>query len=219
MGNRGASRPQEVRRKCSAPLTSLSGGYALARSAGGKTIKACVHRHGHGLYTGKCAKHDKKLVWNQAGPQGSPGQQGIQGPPGPQGPGARTLTFAATGSGAPSATKLGNAGPWTLSADCARPTATSTSVRLFIQGPSGRIDGTETTSTGTATAVSLPLAAHSSPSLAFAVNSPSTTQAVVGLQLSWQPSSGTPVATTIALAATGGATNSCHLSAVVTPTS
>ena len=39
-------------------LLAAGGGYAVASSSS-KKITACVHKHGRGLYTGKCAKHDK----------------------------------------------------------------------------------------------------------------------------------------------------------------
>jgi hypothetical protein len=69
-------------------LLLAGGGYAIASAAGG-TITACVHKHGGGLYVGRCARHDGRLTWEKAGPRGPQGQTGSQGPQGPQGlPGA-----------------------------------------------------------------------------------------------------------------------------------
>jgi hypothetical protein len=63
-------------------VLAAGGGYAIA--SGGGTIHACVHKHGRGLYVGKCAKHDGKLSWNIQGPHGATGATGSQGPPGVQ---------------------------------------------------------------------------------------------------------------------------------------
>lgn len=72
-----------------------SGGYALA--SGGGTITACVH-HGTGaLYVKhKCEKSDKKLTWNQVGPQGSTGAGGPMGPAGPISPSSGFTSYNAS---------------------------------------------------------------------------------------------------------------------------
>jgi hypothetical protein len=72
-------------------LLAAGGGYALA--SGGGTIKACVTKGSNVLYTGHCAKGDKKLSWSKVGPQGKQGPQGfqgIQGAAGVQGPRGNT---------------------------------------------------------------------------------------------------------------------------------
>jgi hypothetical protein len=69
------------------------GGYAIASGSTG-TIKACVHRHGGGIYLGHCARHDRKLSWNTVGPQGKPGPQGRPGQTGQPGPAGSALAYA-----------------------------------------------------------------------------------------------------------------------------
>jgi hypothetical protein len=71
-------------------LVAVGGGYALG-SSGHLLITVCVHKHGGGLYVGRCARGDKKLQWNKLGPQGQPGNTGAQGDPGPAGPFPSTL--------------------------------------------------------------------------------------------------------------------------------
>lgn len=67
----------------------LVAGGGLALAGGGRTIKACVHKGSHALYTGRCRKGDKKLTWNTAGPRGPAGATGATGPQGSAGsPGA-----------------------------------------------------------------------------------------------------------------------------------
>jgi hypothetical protein len=65
-------------------LLLAGGGYAIAGGSG--TVKACVHKHGRGLYVGRCAKHDRKLTWSIQGLPGSPGPRGATGATGAQGP-------------------------------------------------------------------------------------------------------------------------------------
>jgi hypothetical protein len=95
-----------------------------------------VQHKGGGLYSsGKCAKHDKRMTWNVAGPQGQPGPQGPTGPSGqrgpagpqgqrgatgPQGPGAAEYTYDSTAPAAtPQNTQLGPAGPFSeLAGSC-----------------------------------------------------------------------------------------------------
>jgi outer membrane protein assembly factor BamB len=69
----------------SALLVAGSGAWALASSSDG-TITVCVSHHGGGLYKARrCAKHDRKLKWNRAGPKGDAGPKGATGPAGAPG--------------------------------------------------------------------------------------------------------------------------------------
>jgi hypothetical protein len=65
-------------------ILACGGGYALAGATGG-TVTACVHRHGGGLYLGRCARHERKLRWNLLGPAGQNGTAVVPGPTGPSG--------------------------------------------------------------------------------------------------------------------------------------
>ncbi len=141
----------------SAPLTA-----ALA----GRLRRISPHKHGGGLYTGKCAKHDKKLTWNTtgpAGPAGATGKTGATGATGPQGPGARALVFNGAGTPAPTATSLGTAGPYGLSAECIEPAVprTTTTTRLLEVGPAATLDGLQMVGTA-GRALSLAYPAHPS---------------------------------------------------------
>jgi hypothetical protein len=201
-------------------LLAAGGGYAIA-SGSSKKITACVHKHGGGLYTGKCAKHDKKLTWNTtgpAGPAGAAGKTGATGATGPQGPRATTFPFNGAGTAAPTATSLGTAGPYSLSAECIQPSAGTTTTRLLEAGPAMTIDGFDMVTTG-AHALSLAFPAH--PVLAALVSAVSTTTTPVPAyyHLLLLPSSGTPVDLQITLSAVGGATNTCHASVVAIPAS
>jgi hypothetical protein len=74
---------------CAIAIAAATGvAYAAASSHG--TISVCLRHSGGTLYKAKkCAKHDKKLTWNQQGPSGSQGPKGktgARGPTGPQGP-------------------------------------------------------------------------------------------------------------------------------------
>jgi hypothetical protein len=54
--------------------------YAMA---GDKSVSACVHQRGGGLYEAKkCAHGDTKLQWSSTGPQGPAGPRGATGTPG-----------------------------------------------------------------------------------------------------------------------------------------
>jgi hypothetical protein len=83
------------------------GGYAIASSGG--TINACVHKHGGGLYIGRCARHDAKLSWNIQGPQGLQGPIGPRGPQGPQGSQGTQGPKGDTGQTGPAGTAVGYA--------------------------------------------------------------------------------------------------------------
>jgi hypothetical protein len=66
-------------------LVGGSAAYALAGSRA-KTITVCVRHKGGTLYEAKkCAKRDKKLSWNQRGPQGLQGSTGASGASGASG--------------------------------------------------------------------------------------------------------------------------------------
>lgn len=60
-------------------LAIVLAGSALASSSQ-KTITACVHHRGGGLYLGRCARGDQTLSWDQRGPAGPRGPQGPAGP-------------------------------------------------------------------------------------------------------------------------------------------
>lgn len=73
-------------------VAAAGGAYAATRLSS-NVINACVRHGSGGVYTGRpCARHDRTLTWNVAGPQGPPGPPGIPGPagapgsPGPPGP-------------------------------------------------------------------------------------------------------------------------------------
>ena len=201
-------------------LLAAGGGYALA-SGRSKKISACVHKHGGGLYTGKCKKHDKKLTWNTTGPTGPAEPTGATGATGPQGPGATSLVFNGAGTAAPTGTTLGTAGPYSLSAECIRPPSpsTTTTTRLLEAGPAATIDGFEMLGTTTSRALSLAFPAHPTAGQLVPVAITSTTPETSYFHLLLLPASGTPVDLQITISAVGGATNTCHASVVVIPAS
>ena len=200
-------------------LLAAGGGYALA-SGSSKKITACVHKHGGGLYSGKCAKHDKKLTWNTTGPAGPAGATGATGATGPQGPGATALVFNAAGTAAPTATSLGTAGPYGLSAECIRPPSpsTTTTTRLLEVGPAATLDGFDMVGT-TTRALSLGFPAHPVLAQLVPVSSTTTTPETSYYHLLLLPANGTPVDLQITISAVGGITNTCHASVVVIPAS
>ena len=82
----GVIRPSSATLVAVVALGAGVAGGALAAGNASPTITACVHKHGGGLYRAKhCARHDRKLSWNELGPQGPPGNVGQQGPQGPPG--------------------------------------------------------------------------------------------------------------------------------------
>lgn len=91
-------------------IAAVSGGaYAATAAKSSKTISACVHHSGGGLYVArKCASHDKRLKWNVTGPRGA------------QGPGAVEYTYNSTAPAATAQnTRLGPAGPFSeLTGSC-----------------------------------------------------------------------------------------------------
>jgi hypothetical protein len=205
-------------------LLAAGGGYAIA-SGSSKQITACVHRHGGGLYTGKCHKHDKKLTWNTSGPAGPPGPAGptgatgLAGATGPQGPGATTFAFNGIGTSTATPTTLGKAGPFTVSAECLEPTSGTADMVLLESGPGTTIDGFDMITTGPH-AVSIPsYPAHPTAAALVSIESTSTTQESSFYDLLFLPSSGSRVDLQITLSATGGTTNTCDASVLWYPTS
>jgi hypothetical protein len=190
----------------------VGGGYAIASGGSNGQLSACVHKHGHGLYTGKCKKHDKRITWSKSGPAGPPGAPGKQGP---AGPGATKLVYDATGTASGTATPIGIMGPYALSASCKQPTGGTTSITVFITGPAGRLDGSDN-----GAPVSGGFAALTNSTLLGTVTSSSskTTSAVTD-DLLWLPASGPSIQTLLTASATGGSTNACHFSAAITPMS
>ena len=178
-------------------LLAAGGGYAVASSSS-KKITACVHKHGRGLYTGKCTKHDKKLTWNTtgpagpAGPAGATGATGAPGATGSQGPGATSLVFNEAGTASPTPTTLGTAGPYSMSADCIEPSAGTTTTRLLEAGPAATIDGFDMVGTATH-ALSLAFPAHSTAAQLVSVDSTSTTPETSYFHLLLLPTSATAV--------------------------
>jgi hypothetical protein len=74
------------------------GGYALAATRHTNTITACANKKTGELFLhsrGRCKRGQKRVTWNQRGPQGV---QGVQGAPGP--PGAPAVNAWAVVSGA-----------------------------------------------------------------------------------------------------------------------
>jgi hypothetical protein len=66
---------------------AAAAGGAYAATSKTTTINVCVRHSGGALYKAKkCAKHDKKLTWNQQGRIGPQGPKGSTGATGPQGP-------------------------------------------------------------------------------------------------------------------------------------
>ena len=207
-------------------LLAAGGGYAVASSSS-KKITACVHKRGRGLYTGKCAKHDKKLTWNTTGPAGpagpagaagATGATGARGATGSQGPGATSVVFNGAGTASPTAATLGTSRPYSLSGECSQPSAGTTTTRLLEAGPAATIDGFDMVGTATH-ALSLAFPAHSTAAQLVSVASSSTTPEISYFHLLLLPTSGAAVDLQITISAVGGATNTCHASVVVIPAS
>jgi hypothetical protein len=216
-------------------LLIAGGGYAIASGSGSGKISACVHKRTHALYAGRCKKGDKKLTWNKVGPigpkgntgpqgaqgltgvQGLAGVQGLTGQTGPQGPGATKLVYDATGSASPPTTTIGTMGPYTVNGICTQAGSTTT-LDIKLTGPAAQVDGYGLFDAG-------PTQTESQSAPAFVntgfsnVSSTSTTQSVASGSFFFIPSNGTPFELMLTSAATGGATNTCHSSAVVIPTS
>ena len=70
---------------------ALSGGYAIAATTAPRTITACANNRTGALFLsthGHCTKTEKKVAWNQRGPQGVQGKTGMTGAPGQAPPSA-----------------------------------------------------------------------------------------------------------------------------------
>jgi len=81
IGGRGAG----VAGAAVAALIAGGGTYALAGPGSG-TLSACVHTRGGALYEARrCARRDRRLTWNIAGPQGTTGPAGVAGKNGANG--------------------------------------------------------------------------------------------------------------------------------------
>jgi len=184
-------------------LLAAGGGYAVASSSSSRKITVCVHKHGHGLYTGKCAKHDKTLTWNKRGPQG---------------PDATSLVFNEAGAATPTATTLGTAGPYSLSAVCVQSTPGTTVTRVLEAGPAATFDGFDMVG-ATPHSVSVAFPAHPTAAQLVSVTSATTAPETSYFHLLLLPASGTSVDVQITISATGGAMNTCHASVVIIPTS
>jgi hypothetical protein len=195
-------------------LLLVAGGSFALGSAGSKTIHACVHRRGGGLYIAKkCAKHDKALSWNQVGPSGP---AGVAGPSGPAGPGATYLVYNATGGTSNAPTTIGTLGPFTFTGVCTQ-TANTTDGLIGVTEPGAELDGI---------VVSGGNAASSSGALGplddgtFDHEATASPNAVTGSSDELViPTSGTAFQLVQTLSVAGGSTNACHFSATATPTS
>jgi hypothetical protein len=209
-------------------LLIAGGGYALANgSSGGRTINACVHKKGRGVYVAKkCAKHDAKLSWNKVGPRGTAGPTGQTGPMGPkgapgnvgpQGPGATALVYNATGTPSPVPTPIGTMGPWTATATCVQSSGNTTTETVMVTGPATQVDGLGIAG-ATPLAVSQGLPAELN-NVFDAISSSGTTPAIGSSNYVVVPATGISVNLIQTVSATGGTTNTCHFSAFITPSS
>lgn len=211
------------------------GGYAFA--SGNKTITACVHHAGGDIYIAKkCAKHDKKLSWGAAGAAGSkgatggtgapgatggPGGTGAPGAAGPQGPGATNVTYDTTGTASPTPTTLGAMGPWTLSATCGVGGGITTGT-VYYAGPGGRTDGIFGFGQNDAigdTELSTDVFGPTNGTSFTGIGATDTTLKLASANFVFVPTSGTSVELALYIAVAGGTTNTCHFSAVITPSS
>lgn len=106
-----------------AALFCAIGGGAYAAASSNNTVTVCVKHSGGELYQAKkCAKHDKKLSWNEKGVAGSTGAvgaagaPGAPGTPGAAGPGAKLIS-ADVAAGSSSTGTID--GTWTYTLTCA----------------------------------------------------------------------------------------------------
>jgi hypothetical protein len=124
-------------------LAATGGAYAASSSSG--SISACVHHKGGAMYVAhKCGRHDRRVTWSVAGPQGERGPQGSPGnagAPGAPGPGGVILHVDTT---TPFESKtLGKVGPWTITATCAT-AGPESNLEVRAAGPSdSSADGSE----------------------------------------------------------------------------
>lgn len=122
-----------------AAVAAVAGGaYAAIAASSSKTITACVHRIGGGLYQAhKCAPHDKRLQWNVRGPTGQTGAAG---------PGALEYTYdTSTPTATEQNTPLGPAGPFSkLTGSCTTSNGAVTVALGAINAQALTIDRTQT---------------------------------------------------------------------------
>ncbi len=163
------------------------------------------------------SKRGPRGVRGPQGLQGIPGTTGTTGITGAPGPGAMDFVFNSSGTASPTPTTLGHAGPFSLSGECVQ-SGSSTKTVVLEEGPSTTIDGFDILG-ATPHSVSVPFPAHPTPGELVGVTSTTTTPETYAYSLFLEPSSGSPVDTTITIAATGGTTDTCHASMVVIPTS
>jgi hypothetical protein len=127
-----------------AALFCAIGGGAYAAASSSKTVTVCVKHSGGELYQAKkCAKHDKKLSWNQkgvagaTGAAGAAGAPGAAGTPGAAGPGAKLISTSA----AAGATATGTIdGTWSYSISCVNEGSSVYQNQFALSGP-GTMDG------------------------------------------------------------------------------
>jgi hypothetical protein len=193
-------------------LVSAAAVYALA-STGAKSISVCVKHTGGVLYRAKrCAKHDQKLTWNKRGPQGATGPTGHTGP---QGPGATYLVYDASGAASPTPTPIGAIGPWTITGTC-QASAGTTTIVIDQTGPAAHEDSFLVVSGMGAFASSQTVGPFAnSPFTQF--ESTSTTPKTTSGQTFYTPTRGPAIEVMTTASVAGGATNTCHFTAVVTP--
>jgi hypothetical protein len=133
-----------------AALFCAIGGGAYAAASSSSTVTVCVKHSGGELYQAKkCAKHDKKLSWNEkgvagatgatgaagaAGATGAPGAAGTPGTagtPGAAGPGAQLISAdVATGSSSTGTID----GTWSYTLTCASH-STDDEATVTLTGP------------------------------------------------------------------------------------
>ena len=192
------------------------GGYALA-SSGGTTIHACVHKSGGDIYIAKkCAKHDKKITWNQTGPKGATGATGATGgtgATGPQGPGETYINFSATGTSSTTPVTIGTIGAWTLGFTCVQSGSTTTAAAFFT-GPAGYIAGTDLQTAVQTESFAFPVLSNAPLNGVSDGTGSGATHVFNGM---FVPTSGQAVETNETIAAAGSTTNTCHFLAGDTP--
>jgi hypothetical protein len=204
-------------------LLIAGGAYALA-SSGGKSIHACVHKHGGDIYIAKkCAKHDQKLSWNQVGPKGPAGLKGPKGATGntgPQGPGAATINYYTPANGTSAA--IGKIGPYTLSGTCTL-SAGKVTFSVLLSGPGTTIDGFSVDSSPTAFPQTGTLPGPIVNGV-FTTPGPTATQDIMTGQILLVPTTGTTLEvfpTAVAngpTPGTGSAADTCHFASTTIPT-
>jgi hypothetical protein len=108
-------------------------------------------------------------------------------------------------------------GPWTATATCVQSSGNTTTETVTVTGPATQVDGLGIAA-ATPVTISEALPAENNFALYGASNS-STTPAVVSSSEVVVPDTGPSVSLIQTSVATGGATNTCHFSAFITPSS